>query len=152
MEHRAAQNDGMAKSVSRPRTPWYAAEWLNHLHMKQSDIVESTGLSKSLVSAYISGKRRWNTEILRAFADAMRIAPAELLAKPKDLASPAKQVSAMIEAMEEERQYQALEIVKVIIKTSEAVKRNERKGRQGEQEEDNPFRRRTLHLLPPVDK
>lgn len=67
---------------SHPRRPWYAKEWIAHKHLKQADIVARTEMTKGMVSDYVNNARRWNQDVLEAFADAIGIDPADLLRPP----------------------------------------------------------------------
>lgn len=62
---------------------WYALEWLKHKGLRQSDIVARTEYNKGQVSEYVNGGRRWNEDVLAAFAHALGVEPADLLRPPQ---------------------------------------------------------------------
>lgn len=101
-----------AHSPRQRRQPtWYAREWLAAKNLRQTDIVARTNYNKGLVSAYVSGARRWNEDVLAAFALAMSVDRADLLrlpdATPNELAEYAK-------GLDEKRQAKALRIIKAV--------------------------------------
>lgn len=70
----------MRNSKIRPR--WYVKEWLVHKSMKQADLVDRTGHTKSEVSEWVNEGRRYNADVLAEFARAIGVDPAELLQPP----------------------------------------------------------------------
>jgi transcriptional regulator with XRE-family HTH domain len=61
---------------------WYAAEWLLHLNMRQSEIVARTDYTKSQVSEWITGRERFNADSLYNIAKAIGVDAADLLRPP----------------------------------------------------------------------
>jgi len=72
-------NPGMAKRRSEARPGWYAAEWLEYLHMQQTDLIEATGRSKGRISELVSGRQRFNEDDLAAFSRALGVTRGYLL-------------------------------------------------------------------------
>lgn len=69
-----------AKGLKRP--VWYAREWLAYRGVKQSDIVAQTGHTKSEVSEWVGGTRRFNADVLAEFAKVIGCEPGDLLKMP----------------------------------------------------------------------
>jgi len=86
------------------RTRWYLEEWRRHRNLSQealadrvNDITESWGdaamkLSKSDVSKLERGKRRYNSDQLRAFALALNCDEADLVAYTPEEADEIKRI------------------------------------------------------------
>ena len=99
--------------MKKRRSPiWYAREWLDEKGLKQSHIVQRTGLSKGMVSEYISGSRRWNEDVLIAFAHALGIEPGDLLKPPNP---PPNELAAYVMRLDEKRRAMALKILKAAL-------------------------------------
>lgn len=71
-----------ATTDSSRRKSWFAKEWLAYKGLRQTDVVSRTTLTKSLVSEYVGGSRRWNEDVLEDFARVLGIEPADLLRAP----------------------------------------------------------------------
>lgn len=52
--------------------------------MSQADLCRETGFPKAKVSELVNGKSRYNRDVVNTIADAMHIAPHELLMHPAD--------------------------------------------------------------------
>lgn len=72
----------MAKSIQQQ---WFVREWLEALNLRQVDLVERTGIAKGQISLLLSGKRRFNSDHLFDFAEAMGIEPGLLLINPTSI-------------------------------------------------------------------
>lgn len=67
------------------RFDWYIQEWMKALDdMSQADLMRLTGYPKAKVSDLVTGKQRYNREILNEIAHALNIRPYELLMHPAD--------------------------------------------------------------------
>lgn len=70
--------------VKAPRHDWYLVDWMAALKVRQSDIMRETGYSKATMSDLVTGKQRYNRDILNEIADALHIRPNELLQHPQE--------------------------------------------------------------------
>lgn len=61
---------------------WFAREWLAAKGIRQAEVAARTGHDKSEISLWVNGGRRFNTDVLREFAEVMGIQPADLLRLP----------------------------------------------------------------------
>gem|GEM_PF-6839155 len=68
--------------AAQPRS-WYAAEWLDHLGVKQSELADRADYADSQVSEWVTGTARWNAHVLHRFAKALQIEPYLLLLPPE---------------------------------------------------------------------
>ena len=104
----------MRKVVAAPqnrRRVWYAKEWIAHKGLRQSDIVARTPFNKGQVSEYVNGKRRWNQDVLEAFADAIGIEWDDLLRPPVSVKN---ELAEYIMRLDEKQKAQALKIIKAL--------------------------------------
>lgn len=63
---------------------WYLKEWLETLQVSQADLVRATDYPKAKVSDLVTGKQRYNRDILNDVSAALNIYPYELLMHPDD--------------------------------------------------------------------
>jgi predicted XRE-type DNA-binding protein len=63
---------------------WYLSDWLKTLQVTQADIVRLTDYPKAKVSDLVTGKQRYNRDILNDIANALHLQPYELLMHPDD--------------------------------------------------------------------
>lgn len=63
---------------------WFLAEWLQTLGMSQAALCRATDWDKRQASFLVNGKQRYNRDTVNAAADALKIAPFELLMHPED--------------------------------------------------------------------
>jgi plasmid maintenance system antidote protein VapI len=63
---------------------WYLADWLQTLRVSQADLVRLTDYPKAKVSDLVTGKQRYNRDILNDIARALNLQPHELLMHPED--------------------------------------------------------------------
>lgn len=61
---------------------WYLKEWLEALDTSQAELVRRTDYPKAKVSDLVTGKQRYNRDILNDVAAALNIYPYELLMPP----------------------------------------------------------------------
>jgi hypothetical protein len=101
----------MKKKKTKDRR-WFAAEWLEHLGLKQADIVARTKYSKSQVSEYVSGQVGVKPKIMEVFAYAMGIQPGQLLAPPPT--EPDDELSRVIAALKGPARHKALRVLKAL--------------------------------------
>ena len=102
----------------RRRPIWYARQWMAYKNLKQVHVITRTGLTKSLVSDYLSGKRRWNEDILAAFAHAIGCEPADLLKPPQP---PPDEFSIFVMKLDAKKRQQALRILKAALGEEEVA-------------------------------
>ena len=76
----------MAKTVSHART-WYLGEWLEAKSLTQARLVELIGWPKSKVSELVSGKQRYNQDIIEELAEVLGMRGFELLMPPAEAAA-----------------------------------------------------------------
>lgn len=63
---------------------WYLADWLKTLQVSQAKLGRLTDYPKAKVSDLVTGKQRYNRDILNDIAAALNINPYELLMHPED--------------------------------------------------------------------
>jgi transcriptional regulator with XRE-family HTH domain len=63
---------------------WYLKEWLESLQTSQAELVRRTDYPKAKVSDLVTGKQRYNRDILNDIANALNLQPFELLMHPDD--------------------------------------------------------------------
>jgi hypothetical protein len=68
-----------------PKGPvnWFLREWMDHLGVKQRDMVERAGWSKATASQLYNGVQDYSPKIVNEAALALNIAPFELLMRPE---------------------------------------------------------------------
>jgi hypothetical protein len=71
---------------SRPAIPvgWYLTEWMDTLHVRQSEMIRRTGWSKTTTSLLYNRQQDYNPELVRAAAIALNLAQWELLMPPAE--------------------------------------------------------------------
>lgn len=104
-----------AKAPARPI--WYVKEWLAHKGLKQKHLVERTSYNKGQVSEYLSGDRRWNEDVLAAFADAIGVEASDLLKPPRQVEN---ELAAYVMAMDDRKRGRALKILKAMEEDQDA--------------------------------
>jgi transcriptional regulator with XRE-family HTH domain len=90
---------------------WYAREWIAAKGLKQTDIVARTSFNKGLVSAYISGSRRWNEDVLFEFAHAIGVDWADLLKPPQQVEN---ELANYVMGMDAKKRAQALKVLRAL--------------------------------------
>lgn len=63
---------------------WYLKEWLKATGTSQADLVRLTDYPKAKVSDLVTGKQRYNRDILNDVSKALNLNPHELLMDPED--------------------------------------------------------------------
>ena len=63
---------------------WFLADWLKSLQVSQAELVRRTDYPKAKVSDLVTGKQRYNRDILNDIANALNLYPYELLMHPED--------------------------------------------------------------------
>ncbi len=63
---------------------WYLIDWLKSLQVSQAELGRRTDYPKAKVSDLVTGKQRYNRDILNDIAAALNIRPHELLMAPAD--------------------------------------------------------------------
>lgn len=63
---------------------WYLKEWLASTGTSQADLCRLTDYPKAKVSDLVTGKQRYNRDILNDIAKALNVYPYELLMHPAD--------------------------------------------------------------------
>jgi transcriptional regulator with XRE-family HTH domain len=63
---------------------WYLKEWLKATNTTQAELVRRTDYPKAKVSDLVTGKQRYNRDILNDVAAALNVHPFELLMHPSD--------------------------------------------------------------------
>ncbi len=61
---------------------WYLPEWLASKHMRQTDLIELTGWSKTTASLLVNGKQDYSPKLVDEAAAALQIAVFELFLPP----------------------------------------------------------------------
>jgi hypothetical protein len=71
------------RKLAKPSGPrWFVSDWLKAKGMKQVDLVHGTDHDKSEISLWVSGKRRFNADVLEEFARIIGVSAADLLRPP----------------------------------------------------------------------
>jgi plasmid maintenance system antidote protein VapI len=63
---------------------WFLKEWLASTNTTQADLVRLTDYPKAKVSDLVTGKQRYNRDILNDISKALNLNPHELLMHPED--------------------------------------------------------------------
>jgi hypothetical protein len=63
---------------------WYLGEWLKTLQVSQAEVVRRTDYPKAKVSDLVTGKQRYNRDVLNDISNALHLQPYELLMHPAD--------------------------------------------------------------------
>lgn len=65
--------------LKNTRSRWYLREWRKHFGLTQQQLADRMETSKSVISEWETGKKRWNQDMLEALADALGCEPADLI-------------------------------------------------------------------------
>lgn len=71
--------DGRLNRDRAEKHRWYVREWLAFRGLTQEHLARSLGVDGGDISKWITGKRRYNEDVLEGFASALGVTPAELL-------------------------------------------------------------------------
>lgn len=63
---------------------WYLKQWLKTLTVSQAELSRRTDYPKAKVSDLVTGKQRYNRDVLNDVAQALHLHPYELLMHPDD--------------------------------------------------------------------
>lgn len=63
---------------------WHLKEWLKSLRVSQAELCRRTDYPKAKVSDLVTGKQRYNRDVLNDIAAALHLQPYELLMHPGD--------------------------------------------------------------------
>jgi transcriptional regulator with XRE-family HTH domain len=63
---------------------WHLKDWLKSLRVSQAELCRRTDYPKAKVSDLVTGKQRYNRDILNDIAAALHLQPYELLMHPGD--------------------------------------------------------------------
>lgn len=74
---------------------WYLKEWLEATDTSQAELGRRTDYPKAKVSDLVTGKQRYNRDILNDIANALNLYPYELLMHPDDAMSQRRMVKAI---------------------------------------------------------
>lgn len=105
------QDVRMVRKTKERRPIWYAKEWLAKKGLRQTDLVARTTYNKGQVSEYLSGDRRWNEDVLAAFAHAIGVEPSDLLRPPVEVEN---DVAAYVMRMDGKKRARALKVLKAM--------------------------------------
>jgi len=64
--------------------PWFLSEWMHALGLRQADLMQRTGWSKTTASLLYNGRQKYNPVLLMEAADAMNLRPFELFLPPDE--------------------------------------------------------------------
>jgi hypothetical protein len=67
-----------------PTHDWYLGDWLRTMRLSQARLDALTGWGKRKTSELVSGKQRYNRDVLNEAAAVINVAPFELLLHPDD--------------------------------------------------------------------
>lgn len=74
------------RMATQPHHDWFLSDWLSSKEMSQADLCRATDFPKAKVSELMTGKSRYNRDIVNTIAAALHIDPFELLMHPADAA------------------------------------------------------------------
>lgn len=74
---------------------WYLKEWLDSSKTSQAELGRRTDYPKAKVSDLVTGKQRYNRDILNDIAKALNLYPYELLMHPDDAMAQRRMLKAM---------------------------------------------------------
>jgi transcriptional regulator with XRE-family HTH domain len=63
---------------------WYLSDWLKSLQVTQAELGRRTDYPKAKISDLVTGKQRYNRDILNDVAAALNLRPSELLVHPSE--------------------------------------------------------------------
>lgn len=63
---------------------WHLAAWMGAVEMRAADLCRATGFPKAKMSELLSGKSRYNRDVVNTLSKALNIRPYELLMHPED--------------------------------------------------------------------
>jgi len=75
--------NGYHAHMAAPLHDWYFKQWLEHLSVKQADIVKDLDWNKSKASLMFNEKQRYHRDDVNQVADYLHIEPFELLLPPE---------------------------------------------------------------------
>ena len=75
--------DWYVHRMAPPHHDWYFKQWLEHLHVKQADIVRHLDWNKSKASLMFNDKQRYHRDDVNQVASYLQIEPFELLIPPE---------------------------------------------------------------------
>lgn len=73
----------MARTRPRISVGWFLREWMDTLQVRQADMIELAGWSKTTASLLYNCQQDYNPELVRTAAVALNIEPWELLMPPE---------------------------------------------------------------------
>lgn len=62
---------------------WFLKEWMDTLDVNQAEMIRRTGWSKASASQLYNNKQDYSPKVVNEAADALNVAPYELLMKPE---------------------------------------------------------------------
>ena len=71
------------RGVPKGPVSWYLREWMDHLGVKQRDMVERAGWSKATASQLYTGVQDYSPKIVMQASSALNVAPFELMMPPE---------------------------------------------------------------------
>jgi transcriptional regulator with XRE-family HTH domain len=71
------------RGIPKGQVSWHLREWMDHLNVKQRDMVERAGWSKATASQLYNGDQDYSPRVVAQAAVALHVAPFELLMKPE---------------------------------------------------------------------
>ena len=87
----------MARRGIPTQINWYLKEWMDMLEVNQAEMIRRTGWSKASASQLYNNKQDYSPKIVNEAAEALNVAPFELLMKPWEAMALRKQRAAAIE-------------------------------------------------------
>lgn len=79
-----ARGNSYYPNMAHADEDWSLVEWMEVLNLSQADLSRQTDWPKAKMSDLVTGKQRYNRDILNTLARAMNIRPYELLMHPDD--------------------------------------------------------------------
>jgi transcriptional regulator with XRE-family HTH domain len=83
MPDSSAHTSFMARRGVPTQVNWYLREWMDHLGVKQADMIRLTDWSKASASQLYNNKQDYSPKIVNEAAQALNVAPFELLMRPE---------------------------------------------------------------------
>lgn len=70
-------------SMAAPQNDWYFKQWLEHLNIRQADVVKDLEWNKSKASLMFNDKQRYHRDDVNQVSEYLKIEPFELLLPPE---------------------------------------------------------------------
>jgi len=87
----------MARRGIPKQINWYLREWMEMLGVNQAEMIRRTGWSKASASQLYNNKQDYSPKIVNEAAEALKVAPFELLMRPEQAMAMRRQREAALQ-------------------------------------------------------